>query len=373
MLQKNTSGYENRISAEDIKKVLIIKGPGIGDVITTIPLARNFKEIIGCEVHVLEEHPPEKQGKFLLKNCPYIDKIIRFDYNIWYILPKSKRVIKEIATLKFIPDFARFVASILKLKKERYDLVFEGFPGTRNTFILTQLINPKFKACCSSHYNSDEYQIVLPIKGKNIVQTENSLFSVALRNPTEPDLSLELCLNSKEIRKRNKADEFLKAVGSNSNLVGITTGHSYKKWQNAKWIELIKSMPNANIMIFGDEGQANDAREIEISCGGSVANFAGKLKLEETIEFMRHLKLFVCTNGGLMWIAAALRIPTVVISGASPYWWDPQSKNVKIVRKAGNEFYKQEKYAKLQSAETSDVSVKDVINAAKDLAKDMSI
>ncbi len=367
MQQENMQNSNAKISLSGIKKVLIIKGPGIGDSVTTIPLARNFKKFLGCEVHVLEEHPPEKQGKFILKNCPHIDKVVRFDYNIWNISPGSKTKFREIATLRFIPDFARFAASIMSLRKEKYDMVFEGFPGTRNTAVLTKLIGARIKVCCSSHAKKEAYDIVLPIYGKNITEAENCFFDVFSENITKKDNSLEIFGDDKKNKIIRRKNNHFDTESPQKTTIGITTGHTYKRWQNEKWADLIKRMPNSRILILGNSEQAEDAKEIASKCS-SAENLAGMLTLEETIEKMKGLDLFICTNGGLMWVAAAMGIPTIAVSGASPYWWDPRTKNVIVVRRAPGEFYEQKEYTSLQDAKTSDVEVKDVIEAVRELS-----
>ncbi|GEM_PF-6275990 len=355
------------IAKQEIKKVLIIKGPGIGDAVTAIPLVRNFKQKLGCEVHLLEEFPPEKQGKIITRDCPYIDKIMRMDYNIWYITPRSGHFFREVVTLRFIPDFFRFIRDILKLRRQKYDLVLEGFPGTKNTYMLTRLIAPKYKFCCASHPLKKRYDDALEIKGKTIVELENSIFEKFGIETSGKDLDMEIFFDREKARKIS--DDIFKehGIGSRDIVAVITTGQGYKRWQNAKWARFIESMSGVKIILLGDPGQQADAEEIKKLCKKNIIDLSGKLKLEETIAVMSRAKVFACTNGGLMWIAAALGLPTVVVSGPTPYWWDPHTKNTKIVRKAGKAFYEQEKYSWLQHARTEDVTVEEVVGAIKKL------
>ncbi len=364
MRQKDTNS-----PGSAIKKVLIIKGPGIGDVITSVPLARNFKQILGCEVHMLEEFPPEKQGKVLIKNCPYIDKIARIDYNIWYLRPHSGHFLRELFTLRFIPDAFRFIRDIAKLRNEKYDLVFEGFPGTRNTYLLTKFIGAKLKICCASHPARKLYDESVDITGKNIVQLENSIFELFGTKLTDEKLKLEVFFDKDHMKKT--ADTVLNEHGITKKLpiVGINTGHSYKKWQNVKWARLIDSISGAAVVLVGDKEQSADSKEIQALCKTKFIDLTGKLKLEETAAIMERMRIFICTNGGLTWIAAALGLPTVVVSGPTPYWWDPHTKNCKVVRKAGKTFYEQEQYSWLQHARTDDITIEDVTKAAKELGE----
>ena len=363
MRQKNTP---------EIRKVLIIKGPGIGDVVTAVPLARNLKKIFGCEVHLLEEFPPEKQGNAVIKNCPYIDKIMRLNYSIWYFRPGSGRFLTELAGLKFIPDTLRFIRDIRKLRGEKYDLVFEGFPGTSNTSMLAGLAGGKTKACCGSHPNRNRYETVLDIGRRNIVEAENSIFGTFGHEVRPEDLRLEMFHDGQEQEKRAREICGAHGITDGEKIVAINTGHGYKKWQNHKWAELIGRTEGARIVLLGDSGQSGDAREIAAMCKKEVTDLTGRLTLEDTIGIMEMARLFICTNGGLMWISAALGKPTVVVSGPTPYWWDPHASNCKVVRKAGKQFYEQEKYSWLQNARTEDVTVEDVVRSVRELAGEMN-
>jgi len=367
MQPANAKNRKDTIAKQEIRKILIIKGPGIGDVVTAIPLARNFKQKLGCEVHILEEFPPEKQGKIIMRDCPYIDKIMRLNYNIWYITPRSGHVFREIATLRFIPDFFRFIRDILKLRKQKYDLVLEGFPGTKNTYVLTRLIAPKYRFCCSSHPLKKRYDAALEIRGKTIVELENSVFEKFGLETTQKDLELEIFFDRDKAKKISDHIFEEHGIENKGIVVGITTGQGYKRWQNSKWAKFIESMEGVKIVLLGDSGQQADAEEIKKTSPKNITDLSGKLKLEETIAVMSRAKIFICTNGGLMWIAAALGLPTVVVSGPTPYWWDPHAPNVKVARKAGKAFYEQENYSWLQHARTEDVTVDDIVAAIKEL------
>jgi ADP-heptose:LPS heptosyltransferase len=354
----------------EVKKVLIIKGPGIGDVVTLVPLARNFKKTFECEVHLLDEFPPEKLGKILIKDSPYIDKIIRLDYSIQYLNPIWHKFRKELFTLKFLPDFFKLTRDILKLRKEKYDLIFDGFPGSNKTCLLSRLITSKYRITCSSNPARKEYDVILPIEGKNIVQAENSMFDFMGKKITQGDLKLELPFED-DIDKKTVG--LCRKYGIDKRaVICINTGHGYKKWQNEKWIEFVDNISGSNVVILGDGGQSADAREIADKCKNKVIDLTGKLELEDTIALMRRMNLFVCTNGGLMWVATALGKPTVVISGATPYWWDPIGKNCKIVRKADESFYRQKEYVWTQNAKTEDITVEDVLENIRKLAGEMN-
>jgi autotransporter strand-loop-strand O-heptosyltransferase len=50
--------------------------------------------------------------------------------------------------------------------------------------------------------------------------------------------------------------------------------------------------------------------------------------LESTIKYLRHCKIFVGIGSGLSWLSWALDIPTVIISGFSSPWTEPEDENI---------------------------------------------
>lgn len=350
---------QRSIERNKIKKVLIVKGPGIGDVITTVPIARNFKKFLNCEIHVFEEFPPEKIGTRLISGCPYIDKIVRFDYSIYAINPRWGAFSKEVLTLKFIPDSLKFIRDVIRLRKQKYDLIFEGFPGTFETYLLSRLVGARYYVCCSSNPKKSKYETVLDIKGKNIVETENSFFEKIGFTISEKERELDAFFKRDEVW----VDKFFKENGIKKKdmLVGINTGQSYKRWQNYKWAELLGRIKNVKIFYFGDKSQEKDMEEIKNLCKKEFIDLTGKTSIEEAAMLMEKMNMFVGVNGGLAWVAAALKIPSIIISGPTPYWWDPRTKKTVVLRRAGKSFYEEDQYKRQQNARTEDITVDEAV------------
>lgn len=333
-------------------KVLLIKGNGIGDVITAIPLARNFKKR-GYEVHIIEETSPRKNGIELIKNSPYIDKIMEIDSGIQYLNPRWGKHKEEIVKLKFVWHALKLIMDIARIRKEKYDIVFIGFPGTKNTNRMAKITGANKIICCSSNPEKEKFDIILDISGKNIVEAENSYFEDA-------DTKLEIFYKKNE---RFVESMFKKwKINKNDKVIGINTGHRYKKWNNKKWGELL-DMINGRVILFGDSSQEKDSQII--SSGRNIINLCNKTTLNQTINIMSKLDMFICTNGGLSWIASALGIPTIIISGATPYWWD--STEAVILRNTKDDFYRQKEYTWKQNADTNDISAEIVIEKVREI------
>jgi heptosyltransferase II len=105
--------------------------------------------------------------------------------------------------------------------------------------------------------------------------------------------------------------------------IGINAGASYgsaKRWYPKKFANVASSLAqNYDIVILGGENERDIADEIErnlIDFGvNNYRNLAAKTSIEELINLISTLDLFITVDSGPMHIAGALEIPTVTIFG----------------------------------------------------------
>jgi heptosyltransferase II len=117
-------------------------------------------------------------------------------------------------------------------------------------------------------------------------------------------------------------NESYKAYGQKKTL-GINPGASFgsaKRWQTDKFAEVILDLSDDyEIIIFGGPGEIDIARDIEnkiLSEGvKNYHNLAGKTSIEDLINKISSLSLFVTGDSGPMHLAASFEIPTVSIFG----------------------------------------------------------
>lgn len=105
--------------------------------------------------------------------------------------------------------------------------------------------------------------------------------------------------------------------------LGINPGATYgsaKRWYPEEFAKVaIHYAKEYDIILFGGSNEVNIALEIEahIRAHGieNVINLAGKTSLQELIEAIGGLTLFVTNDSGPMHVAAAYQIPTVALFG----------------------------------------------------------
>lgn len=124
--------------------------------------------------------------------------------------------------------------------------------------------------------------------------------------------------------------------------VGINPGASYgdaKRWSTKKFAEVaIELSSKYEIIIFGGPNEVDLAFEIEkILLKSGVQNFrnlAGKTSIEELLENIESLHIFITGDSGPMHIASSFQVPTVSIFGPTldnetSQWKNNQSVIVK--------------------------------------------
>lgn len=128
---------------------------------------------------------------------------------------------------------------------------------------------------------------------------------------------------------------YFKAFSYQKATLGINPGATYgsaKRWYPEEFAKLAVSLASKyDIVIFGGPSEVDVARDIEnILINNGVKNYqnlAGKTTVQELIEKIAGLSMFVTNDSGPMHIAAAYKIKTVAIFGPTKYTETNQWKN----------------------------------------------
>jgi len=222
-------------------------------------------------------------------------------------LPENKRICIE---KSYFTDITR----ILSLKE--FD-IFLSFRNSYRSKILMNFIKAKKKY----FYDKKKFN-----KGHQ-VQKYNSFVSSSLNINKEPG-ALEIF--GYEKKKEPK------------NIIGINPGASYgssKRWYPAEFSKLIEHLSSSyEIWIFGGIGEVDIIQDIEKYLSKkniiNYKNLAGKTSINDLIEKISELSLFITGDSGPMHIAAVFEIPTITIFGSTNdlitnQWSNPYSFIVK--------------------------------------------
>ena len=122
-------------------------------------------------------------------------------------------------------------------------------------------------------------------------------------------------------------------------LLGINPGSSYgsaKRWYPKEFAKVAEKLSkNYNIIIFGSKNEIDIADDIEnrLRDNGidNCVNLSGKTSIEELINQISELDLFITGDSGAMHLAAGFEVPTISIFGPTRHKETSQWKNKKSI------------------------------------------
>ena len=150
-------------------------------------------------------------------------------------------------------------------------------------------------------------------------------------------------LNINTLPDKLKIYKSTQKVKNTRHILGLNPGATYgsaKRWYPEEFAKVaIKLSTKYDIKIFGGPSETEIAADIEKSLKESrivnYENLAGKTSVEELIENISNLNLFITNDSGPMHVAAAFSIPTVAIFGPTRHTetnqW--QNENEMLLRK----------------------------------------
>lgn len=297
-----------KIESKSIKKILCIKPRGIGDIILSTIVLENLKAALPhSEIHYLTE----EFAKRAVENNPYVSKVLTYNRN------------------KFV------LSAIRKLRKEKYDLVFD-FWSNPKTAQITFLSGAKYRVGFGYRGRKYAYNIKAEPGDKNVHAAEANL---QLLNATNiPVFSRNILFYLTEDEKQNAINYFKQKFNKDDLIIGIipSGGWASKRCDSEKWIEfcqkISENLKNKFLILWGP-GDENDAIQIYSNLGDKSV-LAPQTKVGEMAGLISQCDLIIANDSGPMHIAAALKIPTLGIFGpTNPKMQGPYSSNSDYVIK----------------------------------------
>ena len=267
-------------------KIFIEVPTWLGDAIMTTPAIENI-------VNTFSKVKITIFGSFvstiLFKNHPNVERII--------IDESKKSGLRYINLYNYAKSFGHFDKVI-------------SFRKNFTTKFLLYFINT------TSNNNSNDiyiYRRYDKVYGTHQVIRYNDFINKSLNLNTTP--------NKLKIYKKNM--ENLPLFNNNKKLLGINPGATYgsaKRWYPTQFAKVAISLSNSyNIIIFGGNSEvevandiANDLRNNNVT---NYKNLAGKTTVDQLINHISMLDLFITNDSGPMHIAGSFDINTVAIFG----------------------------------------------------------
>ncbi len=281
-------------------KVLVIRFSSIGDIVLTTPVVRCLKQQQpDMEVHYLTK---SAYGTLLINN-PYIDRI-------HYLHDYLKPLIKE-------------------LKKEKFDCVIDLHNNLRTLRVKRAL---KVVSYSFDKLNFEKWLLtnfkIDRMPDKSIV--ERYFEAIRPLNVHNDGKGLDYYLPGD--KKLGNQDIPMSHWGG---YAGCVIGGSYntKKLPVAQWKKFCEVLPYPVILLGGPEDR-DFGNEIAALDPVKIYNSCGKFNINESAELVKHARVIVSNDTGLMHIAAAFQKPVISLWGNTspdmgmfPYYGDNNLKD----------------------------------------------
>jgi lipopolysaccharide heptosyltransferase II len=289
------------------EEAILIRVPNwIGDAVVSTAFLKETKRIFK-KLYVLAD----KSVSDIFEKNPAIDELITFNKSkildvISVIFKLRKYNIRTAITLT--PSFSSALIFLLSGIKIRCGFSDDGF-----------LLNRKYKR----DKNHSE---------KHLIEEFKEVFYLASYKFDFKDIKQEIFVDNK------MESEVLKNFKLNKRKFNIFISPFVKygpakMWDIRKFNELIEvlkeKIKNSRIYIIGTRQDL----EYKFNLSKNVIDLRGKTTLKEIIYLIKNTNLFIGNDSGIMHIADAFEIPSLIVFGStSPDWTGPLSNKVKILK-----------------------------------------
>lgn len=261
------------------KKVLIIRFSSLGDIILTTPLIRSLKnQYPNITLHYLVKENYHSALQF----SPYLDKILLFNNSL------------TISNLRSL------------IKNEKYDYIIDLHASLRS-ILITLLLGIKVY-----RVKKPRIKKFLLVKFKyNLLKNYDlipELYAKAIPGFALDELGPDLFLDSKT--------ELINKINEKENIIGICPGakHKTKSWGEKNYFELIRFLNKLNykVYLFGGRSDKELCQRLS-KIRNNVVDLSTDDELLLMAKDMLKCKLILGNDSGLMHVAAALKLPVIVI------------------------------------------------------------
>ncbi|MEO0472957.1 MAG: glycosyltransferase family 9 protein [Bacteroidota bacterium] len=267
---------------QSIRKVLVIRFSSMGDVVLTSPVVRSLKQACPeIEIHFLTKAPYVP----LVAHSPYIEKV--------HILPQ---------------DFAQLRA---ELKAESFDYVIDLHHNLRS-FRVKQALRKPYTSF--DKQNLRKWWMVRAKKLEPPVAHIVERYGRCLK-----PLGLELDGGGLDLFLPDELDGFGENCLAEHALqqplaVVLGATHKTKRWLPTYFIECLNRL-GRDVILLGGKDLLADAAHVSDNLTIQHLNGVGAYSMLESAAILKACSQVLTHDTGLMHIAAAFRIPAVVLWG----------------------------------------------------------
>jgi len=311
----------------EIRRILIARFDGIGDIILTVPLLRALKTALpDAEITFVTRTPFVS----LIATCPYIDNLVGVD-------PPRAR---NLAGAEYLWPAIRLVRHLLR--DRRFDVAISPRVQANDPFavlilrlsgagdrigfaeLTTSLIGH------AGRFGLDRLlTVAVPHTSvRHEVEHSFSLLRTLDVPPSAPQVELWPDAGDWAFAETFREAH---AIGDGDLVIALAPGcgDARRTWAEDRYIEVCQRLIarlDARIVVVGGPEDLALAGRIGSALDGAAAIAVGKATLRQTAALLGGCRLFIGNDSGPMHIAAAMAVPVVEIS-CHPMGGDPGHTN----------------------------------------------
>ncbi len=283
---------------ENVRKILVIRLDGIGDVLLSTPVYEALKKKYpSAKISVLVG----AHTKGVIQMNPYIDNVLVLG-NTWFTTTNKIKFSEIVSMLREIRNEGFDIGIDLRGDIRNILLMFSGKVGFRIGYGIT---GGGFLLNRMPHYEKEMHEI-----DKNLKLIEGLDCKVTNKKMQiySSQVDEENILNLLEVgHVRN--DEILLAVH-------METGYPSKSWRKEKFVQLLQEMSNrdySKIVLIGKGSDDVDFRYIHDRLKFDYINTIGKLSIGELAVLLERCAVLISCDSGPVHIATAVGTPSIIL------------------------------------------------------------
>lgn len=295
--QKRKAKDQDQIDWNRISRVLIVRLRSIGDTVLATPSLIALKRFL-----------PDAQIDILLEDwvAPVLDGFDSVDN----VLTVGK-------------SFSDRLRTALETRRQKYDVVFNLHGGPTSTF-LTYATGARHRVGYAEYRYSFLYTDLLSSSSDfwGREQTHSAEQQLALLGhvgvPFEPAPFSKLCIDPASERSlASKLADLEFNADERFAVIHPLAAFDSKRWAPEKFAEVIDVLAKRGVKSIA-VGSTQEKAELESLKSMCIVPFwvSGEINLPETTALLAKASLFVGNDSGIAHMAAAMKVPSVVIFGS---------------------------------------------------------
>lgn len=295
------------LSQQKLPRILIIRLSSIGDVLQASPVARELRKAFpSAYISWLIESKAQE----VIQGNSHLDKV--------FVWPRKEWNDEAKKTGDYLALVRKNLALVKQIRKEQFQISID-LHGMLRSGLLGYLSNAKYRLCLPNPPEPAEHFANIKVQTENFPTVFSRYFSVLKEfgiHKAEPEMEMPLSLCDKQFAMEFMAKHSLKE--RSFFILNPATSQPNKCWPAdnfAKLGDMLTETYGFPILIFGAQSDYPLTKKILAGMRHKPIDVTGLVNLKQLGAITEQARTFISGDTGPLYIAQALRTPTVAIFG----------------------------------------------------------